>query len=100
MSTLVVTVNSPCTGAQTVSQVVPTLYQGSTGNFTFAVLAGHPTYGWLLVVYDQANPSGPCYPNAQYGQVTPNPSDPKGLYGLLPTGTTTPDTTAGSANVT
>lgn len=100
MPSLTVSVATPCSGIQTVTDVSPTLYTGSTGAFTFVILSSHPTYGWLLVVYDQSNTSSPCYPNAQYGQVTPNASDPKGLYGLLVGGTGTPDTAAGSANIT
>lgn len=96
---LTITVSSPCLGNQTVTEVIPQLYQGSTGNFTFAVLSSHPTYTWQLIIYDYADPSSPCYPNAVYGQVTPNASDPTGLYGLQVNGQGTPDPSAGSAAV-
>lgn len=94
---LTVTVSTPCPGQQSLNQVIPTLYQGASGNFTLVVLSAHPTLAWLLVVYDYSDPNGPCYPSALFGQVTPNPSDPKGLYGKLVGGV--PDTNAGSATV-
>ena len=94
---LTVTVSTHCPGQQSISPIDPNLYQGASGAFTFVILSAHPTLGWLLVVYDYANPSGPCYPTALFGQVTPNSSDPKGLYGKLVGGV--PDTNAGSATV-
>ena len=97
MSTLLVTVTSPCPGNQAVSPINPQIYQGATGTFTYVVLSANPSYGWLLVVYDYSSPDGPCYPNALFGQVTPNAQDPFGAYGMLVNGT--PDTNAGSALV-
>lgn len=94
-----VSVSSPCTGTQTVSQISTTRYQGSSGSFTLVVLVQDATLGWVLTVYDYANPLGSCFPFAQYSQVTPNTSDPtSSAYGLLVGGS--PDTTQGAATVT
>ena len=97
MPSLSVVVNSPCPGHQVVSPVNPQIYQGAGGTFTYVVLSTHPSYGWLLVAYDYSDPGSPCYPNALFGQVTPNTQDPFGVYGMLVNGT--PDTNAGSALV-
>lgn len=91
------TVSSPCSGSQTLEQINANLYQGTSGDFTYGVLASHPSYGWLLTIYDYSNPSGPCYPSIEYGQVTPNASDPNGLYGKMVGGA--PDTSSGEAIV-
>lgn len=94
-----VTVTSPCEGDQTINEVTSDLFTGTVGDFTMAVLALDTTNGrWLLTVYDYSNPSGPCYPFAQYGQVDPDASDPVGGYGKMVNGS--PDTSAGAASVT
>jgi|GEM_PF-2985399 len=95
---LTANVVTPCSGTETLNKINDNLYQGSGGSFTFVVLAAHPTQGWLLTVYDYSSTTSPCYPFVQYGQVTPNTSDPLGPYGKMVNGS--PDTTAGSANIT
>ena len=94
---LTATVSSPCSGTQTLDQISSNLYAGTSGSFTYVVLASDPNQGWLLTVYDYSNPSSPCYPSITYGQVTPNASDPKGSYGKMVGGS--PDTTAGLASI-
>lgn len=97
-TTYTVAVMSPCDGNQSISQVNDKLYTGMVGDFTMVVLALDTTSGrWLLTVYDYSDPSGPCYPFAQFGQVTANPSDPTGGYGKMVNGS--PDTGAGAATV-
>lgn len=97
-TTYSVSVNSPCSGTQTVSQISSTLYRGAVGSFTLVVLSQDATLGWVLTVYDLANPLGSCYPFAQYAQVTPDTSDPtSSQYGLMDNGS--PNTSLGDANV-
>lgn len=91
------TLSSPCSGDQTLNQVNTNLYTGTSGDFTAGVLASDPTLGWVLTIFDYSNTSSPCYPSIQYGQVTPNTSDPSGSYGKLVGGS--PDTDEGEASV-
>lgn len=91
------TMTSPCSGDQVLDKINDDLYQGTTGDFTYGVLASDPTQGWYLTIYDYANLTSPCYPFIQYGQVTPDPSDPSGSYGKMVDGS--PDTNAGEASV-
>ena len=91
------TISTPCSGTETLNQINTSLYQGSGGSFSLVVLASDPSQGWLMTVYDYSSTSSPCYPFVQYGQVTPNASDPAGSYGKMVNGS--PDTSAGSASV-
>ena len=93
-----VTVDSPCDGDQTIDENNSSLYQGSVGDFSLVVLALDSSSEWVLTVYDYGNPSGSCFPYVQFGQVTPDSSDPTGAYGLLVGGS--PDTSAGEASIT
>ena len=91
------TMNTPCSGTQTLTKINNDLYQGTLGNFTLGVLSSDPSQGWFLTIYDYGSTSSPCYPSIQYGQVTPNTSDPSGSYGKMVGGS--PDITAGEASV-
>lgn len=76
-----VNVNSPCPGDQLIEKRDPSLYTGSSGDFTYVVLAKNPSQSrWDLTVYDYSNPSGDCYPSKNFAQATPNLSDPVGTY--------------------
>lgn len=94
---LTATIDSPCSGVQTLEQVNANLYQGTVGSFDYGVLSADPSQGWILTIYDYSSSSSPCYPSIQYGQVTPDGSDPTGEYGKMVSGS--PDTDAGAASI-
>lgn len=89
-------VNSPCTGDQTLDEISSSLYQGTSGNFSVGVLISDATQGWLLTIIETGSGSS-CYPSITYGQVTPNSSDPTGTYGEMVNGS--PDTGSGEASI-
>ncbi|MEM6552731.1 MAG: hypothetical protein AAF750_11470 [Planctomycetota bacterium] len=90
---------SPCPGTAIVVYFGPQFYAGNAGDFTAAQLSLVPGQArWGVVIFDYANPSGPCFPTRTFVQLTPNTSDPEGGYvGLDSSGN--PDPSEGSINV-
>lgn len=92
-------VTSPCPGIAIVVYYGPQFYAGNAGAFTAAQLSLIPGQTrWTVVIFDYANPGGPCFPTRTFVQQTPNASDPEGGYvGLDSSGN--PDPSEGSLSV-
>ena len=71
----------------------PARIRGSIGELALAILNGT----LMLTVYDCSVPSRSCFPYLEYGQATPDTSEPTGNYGKMVNGS--PDTIVGLAPV-
>lgn len=76
-----ITVNSPCTGTQVVAYINGSLYAGSSGTFTYAVLSLPENESqWEFTIYNYGGVSG-CSQKVSYFQNAPgNSADPSGSY--------------------
>ena len=78
---LVVSVESPCTGLQTITKQSDTLYAGATGDFSYCVLYTVNDGGstsWELKIWDY-RPTSPCF-GITYFRLDPPSADPIGVY--------------------
>jgi len=79
-STRSITIDTPCSGSHTVSEITPNLYVGNAtqGTFTLVVLAKNGDC-WFLTIYVSDEDSD-CYPSTIYRQNPCNASTPDGEY--------------------